>query len=200
MGALQVKKPDDAQKKNNRQGLQHPNVLLGSKLYDCFMKQLPNVYGLSPIFGILMDFVSWRIIWLLPDDDAVMDDLAAEPAVAWFEDDNDDLRRNLKLLACNHLQVRVILFAIPPPARQIQSSTRLTMRTTKKKGNKKISWTMTLPGSSMPQKSVTGWTQIMKCLHLCNCVGCICKMNLSKHKPFSRLHHYWTDYQNKILC
>jgi hypothetical protein len=25
-------------------------------------------------------------------------------------------------------------------------------------------------------------------------------MNLSKHKPFSRLHHYWTDYQNKILC
>jgi hypothetical protein len=78
IGVIQVKKPDVQGEK------------IQGELYD-FMRHLPNFYGESPLFGIITNFVSWRVAWL-PDKDGNFDEVenrAAEPVV-WFPDDYDD--------------------------------------------------------------------------------------------------------------
>eukprot|EP00978_Attheya_sp_CCMP212_P011932 scaffold29636_cov50-Attheya_sp.AAC.2 len=86
IGVIQVKKPDVQGEKI--QGLDHLNCL--GELYD-FMRHLPNFYGVSPVFGIITNFVSWRVAWL-PDKDGNFDEVenrAAEPVV-WFPEEDDD--------------------------------------------------------------------------------------------------------------
>ncbi|KAL3919272.1 MAG: hypothetical protein SGILL_003835 [Bacillariaceae sp.] len=61
VGVIEVKKPDI---KGKVKGMSHPNVL--GELYD-FMRHLPNFYGVSPVFGIVTNFVSWRFAWLPGD-------------------------------------------------------------------------------------------------------------------------------------
>jgi hypothetical protein len=85
IGVIKVKKPDVEGGKI--QGLNHPNCL--GELHD-FMKYLPNFYGVSPVFGIITNFVSWRVAWL-PDKDG--DDEVVERAaeqVVWFREDEVD--------------------------------------------------------------------------------------------------------------
>jgi hypothetical protein len=87
IGVIEVKKPDVQGEKIL--GLDHPNCL--GELYD-FMRHLPNFYGVSPVFGIITNFVSWRVAWL-PDKDGNFDEVenrAAEPVVWLPEEDDDD--------------------------------------------------------------------------------------------------------------
>jgi Family of unknown function (DUF5898) len=61
VGVVEVKKPDAPGKPS---ALNHPNVL--GELYD-FMARLKNFYGIAPVFGLLTNFVSWRVAWLPKD-------------------------------------------------------------------------------------------------------------------------------------
>lgn len=69
-GVIEVKKPDA---KGQSPALDHPNVL--GELND-FMCRLKNFYGLSPVFGLLTNFVSWRVAWFSEDNNA--DEIAAQ--------------------------------------------------------------------------------------------------------------------------
>ena len=61
IGVVEVKKPDFREKPAGKSVLDEPTVL--GELYD-FMLQLPNFYGVDPVFGILATFESWRVCWL----------------------------------------------------------------------------------------------------------------------------------------
>lgn len=61
-GVIGVKKPDA---KNQSPALDHPNVL--GELHD-FMCRLKNFYGITPVFGLLTNFISWRVAWFSEDD------------------------------------------------------------------------------------------------------------------------------------
>ena len=69
VGVVEVKKPDASAQPP---ALNHANVL--GELND-FMVRLKNFYGIAPVFGLLTNFVSWRVAWL-PEDDC--DDIAAQ--------------------------------------------------------------------------------------------------------------------------
>ena len=57
VGVVEVKKPDVGQ----TSVLDEPTVL--GELYD-YMLQLPNFYGVKPVFGIVTTMEKWRICWL----------------------------------------------------------------------------------------------------------------------------------------
>ncbi len=61
VGVVDVKKPDIVEKTDGEMILDQPTVL--GELYD-FMLQLPNFYGVKPVFGILATIDTWRICWL----------------------------------------------------------------------------------------------------------------------------------------
>lgn len=61
IGVVEVKKPDLIGK---QPCLNHPNVL--GELYD-FMSRLESFYGITPAFGILTTFETWRIAWFSDD-------------------------------------------------------------------------------------------------------------------------------------
>ena len=58
---VEVKKPDKDSPPNGETILDEPTVL--GELYD-FQMQLPNFYGMSPVFGILSTFETFQICWL----------------------------------------------------------------------------------------------------------------------------------------
>jgi hypothetical protein len=62
VGVVQVKKPDASRQPP---ALNHANVL--GELND-LMARLKSFYGISPVFGLLTNFVSWRVAWLPKDD------------------------------------------------------------------------------------------------------------------------------------
>ena len=64
IGVVEVKKPDVERKEDGKTILDEPTVL--GELYD-FMLQLPNFYGVQPVFGILTTFETWRVCWLPSD-------------------------------------------------------------------------------------------------------------------------------------
>ncbi|MCL4419222.1 hypothetical protein M1146_03920 [Patescibacteria group bacterium] len=59
IGVVEVKKPPT--ERYSYSVLSNENVL--GQLFD-YMKQLENFFGLQNIFGIVTDYVSWRICWL----------------------------------------------------------------------------------------------------------------------------------------
>lgn len=81
VGVIAVKKRDI---KGKGKGMSHPNVL--GELYD-FMRHLPNFYGVTAVFGIVTNFVSWRFAWLLGDG---MDAIAALDENLKNEDGTED--------------------------------------------------------------------------------------------------------------
>jgi len=62
IGVVEVKKPD---KKGQSPALDHPNVL--GELNN-FMLRLKEFYGITPVFGLLTNMVSWRVAWFSEDN------------------------------------------------------------------------------------------------------------------------------------
>ena len=72
VGVIEVKKPEEDEIGSGESVLDEPTVL--GELYD-FQMQLPNFYGVSPAFGILTTFESWRVCWI-PQADVDVDKIA----------------------------------------------------------------------------------------------------------------------------
>jgi len=69
IGVVEVKKPD---KKGQHPALNHPN-LLGE--LNNFMLRLKTFYGITPVFGLLTNMISWRVAWF-PEENA--DEVSSE--------------------------------------------------------------------------------------------------------------------------
>ena len=69
VGVIEVKKPDA---EGQSPALDHPNVL--GELND-LMCRLKSFHGVTPVFGLLTNFVSWRVAWFSEDN---ADEIAAQ--------------------------------------------------------------------------------------------------------------------------